>query len=163
MLVSQIQDLKENDHQQINQSTLPSQKISSLERLPTSGESYGYRAVWYTWYLQAGDKLIRDGAAIGDEFDQYMFLFSRLDSDDMKMVSTTARDLAKNRTDHGIAFLENLDTVFEDPNKKARAQQYLHNLKQKDKEPFAMFLPKFEIKLANSGWSAFADDQKLSL
>lgn len=85
MLESQIQDLKENNHHQINQSTSPSQIISSQERLPTLGKFYDNRAVRDEWYLQVEHKPIRDGAAIGDEFDQFMYLFSRLDGDAMKM------------------------------------------------------------------------------
>lgn len=71
--------------------------------------------------------------------------------------------MTENRKGHGTVSLEYLDTVFGDPNKKARAQQSLYNLKQKDKEPLGMFLPKFETTLANAGWSPYADNQKISL
>lgn len=56
-----------------------------------------------------------------------------------------------------------MNTVFGDPNKMEWAQQQLYNLKQKEKEPFSIYITKFESVLANSGWSAYADSQKISL
>ena len=92
-----------------------------------------------------------------------MYIYSRLEGEVVKMVSTTARSLSETRTGEGGRFLDYLNTVFGDPNKKSRAQQQLYNLKQKEKEPFASFLPRFETVLATAGWSCYADDQKISI
>lgn len=72
------------------------------------------------------------------------------------MVSTTARSLTLNRKGDGLEFLEYLNTVFDDPNKKARAQQQLYSLEPRDRESF-------ETILATAGWSTYADDQKIFL
>ena len=49
------------------------------------------------------------------------------------------------------------------PNKEARAHQELYRLKQRDRESFVTFLPKFETTLATAGWSVCGDIQKISL
>lgn len=136
---------------------------SLTEKLPPLDKFRGNRNMWDEWHLTASHKLTKDGPVIGDGFDQFMYVYSRLDGDAVKMVSTTARSLSDNKSGNGHKFLDYLNTVFGDPNKKARAQQQLYNLKQKDKESFAMFLPKFETILATAGWSVYADDQKISL
>ena len=145
----------------ISQPTMPI--LEPREKLPPLKEFKGNRAMWDEWHLAAMHKLAKDGAAIGDHFDQFMYIYSRLESEAAKMVSTTARTLSETGTGHGGRFLEYLNTVFGDPNKKSRAQQQLYNLKQKEREPFASFLPKFETILATAGWSSYADDQKISI
>lgn len=136
---------------------------SDRERLPMLEKFRGNRNVWDEWHLCASHKLAKDGPVIGDGFDQFTYIYSRLEGEAVKMVSTTAKILSDSRTGDGLQFLEYLNTVFGDPNKKARAQQQLYSLRQKEKESFATFLPKFETVLATAGWSVYADDQKISL
>lgn len=133
------------------------------EKLPMLEKFKGNRAMWDEWHLAAAHKLRKDGPAIGNTFDQFMYIYARLDGEAAKMVSTTARMLSESETGHGPNFLEYLNSVFGDPNKKARAQQQLYNLRQKEKEPFASFLPRFETILATAGWSHYDDEQKISL
>ena len=133
------------------------------ERLPMLEKFRGNRNVWDEWHLGASHKLSKDGPVIGDGFDQFTYIYSRLEGEAVKMVSTTAKILSDSRTGDGLQFLEYLNTVFGYPNKKARAQQQLYSLRQKEKESFATFLPKFETVLATAGWSIYADDQKISL
>lgn len=140
-----------------------SEPESPKEKLPMLEKFRGNRAMWDEWHLAAVHKLKKDGPAIGSSFDQFMYLFARLDGEASKMVSTTARLLSESETGSGVAFLDYLHTVFGDPNKKARAQQQLYNLRQKEKEPFSSFLPRFETILATAGWSYYDDDQKISL
>lgn len=136
---------------------------SGTERLPILKTFTGNRDTWDEWYLGALHKLAKDGPVIGDEFDQFTYIYARLDGEAIKMVSTTAKLLSMGRKGNGLSFLEYLNTVFGDPNKEARAQQQLYCLKQRDRESFATFLPKFETILATAGWSVYADDQKISL
>ena len=139
------------------------QDIFLKEKLPPLEKFRGNRMMWDEWHLSAIHKLSKDGPAIGDGFDQFMFIYATLDGEAVKMVSTTAKILSDSITGDGLRFLTYLNTVFGDPNKKARAQQQLYNLKQKERESFAAFLPRFEIILATAGWSSYADDQKISL
>lgn len=135
----------------------------STERFPTLEKFRGNRNTWDEWYLSAIHKLSKDGPVIGDEFDQFAYIYSRLEGEAARMVSTTAKLLSIDRKGNGFEFLTYLDTIFGDPNKEARAQQELYSLKQKDRESFATFLPKFETTLATAGWSVYGDIQKISL
>lgn len=146
-----------------NESSVSMKQISTSEKLPALEKFKGNRAMWDEWQLGAVHKLEKDGEVIGNEFDQFMYIYSRLDGEAVKMVTTTAKMLSDSKTGKGREFLNYLNTVFGDPNKKARAQQQLYSLKQNERESFANFLPKFETILATAGWSAYADDQKISL
>lgn len=144
-------------------STTTIQDASLKEKLPPLEKFKGNRQMWDEWHLGAIHKLTKDGPAIGDGYDKFMFIYAALDGEAVKMVSTTAKILSETKTGDGLSFLAYLNSVFGDPNKKARAQQQLYNLKQKEREPFAAFLPKFETILATAGWASYADDQKISL
>lgn len=104
-----------------------------------------------------------DSEFIGDGYDQFTFLYSRLSGDAARMVLTVAVGLSEDRAGDGEQFLEHLDTVFGDPNRKARALQDLLNIKQKPKEPFASFLPRFETLLGTLRISSYSEVHKISL
>jgi hypothetical protein len=54
-------------------------------------------------------------------------------------------------------FFSHLDTCYGDPNAQYRAIDRLRNMKQRDNESFAAFLPRFEKELADSGGSEWSD------
>ena len=141
----------------------PSAPKRPKEKLPTLDKYTGKRSEWDEWHLTAKNKLAVDGEAIGTNLDQFMYIFSRLGGDAAKTVSTKAQTLSDNRSGNGASFLAYLDTVYGDPNKRSRALQALYNMKQKNHESFAAFLPKFESTLANAGGSELPDEQKISL
>lgn len=64
----------------------------------------------------------KDGPFIGDEFDKFMYLYAKLDGEVKKMLSLTAKSLSKNRSGNRVKFLEYLNIIFGDTNKKARAE-----------------------------------------
>lgn len=140
----------------------PQSHKKQKEALPVLEKFHGKRENWDEWHLGAIHKLNKDGEAIGDGFDQFMYLYSRLAGSASKMVSTVAKKLSEDGIGDGEQFLEYLNTVFGDPNKKARAQQELLNIKQANGESFAAFLPRFETLLANAGWSSYSDEHKMS-
>lgn len=119
--------------------------------------------MWDEWHLSAIYKLNKDGEFIGDSYDRFLNLYSRLSGDAARMFSTVAKGLSEDRTGDDEQFLDYLDTIFGDPNKKARAQQELLNIKQKPKEQFASFLPRFETLLATAGVSSYSEEHKISL
>lgn len=135
----------------------------SRERLPVLEKFHGDRSTWDEWHLSAIHKLNKDGDFIGDGFDQFMYLYSRLAGNAARMVSTVAKGLSEDRIGDGEQFLEYLNSVFGDPNKKARAQQDLLNIKQGPKERFAAFLPRFETLMATAGMSSYSEGHKISL
>ncbi|VDB88987.1 Bgt-51975 [Blumeria graminis f. sp. tritici] len=66
------------------------------EKLPQIDKFKGDRTMWDEWHLGAQHKLLRDGEALGSPFDQFINIFSQLDGDAIKIVSTTARTLSEN-------------------------------------------------------------------
>lgn len=137
--------------------------VPMRERIPQLEKFNGDRSLWDEWYLGAAHKLKADGEVIGDDFNKFMYIYSRLEGDAAKMVSSTVKRLSENGSGRGLEFLNYLNSIFGDPNKKAKAQRELYNLRQKEKEPFALFLTKFETVLADAGWTTYEDDQKISL
>ncbi|KAJ6436495.1 retrovirus polyprotein [Purpureocillium lavendulum] len=59
-------------------------------------------------------------------------------------------------------FLGYLDRTYGDPNLAERALARLETIRQKDKESFASFLPKFERELADSGSVTWSDEVKIN-
>jgi len=108
------------------------------------------------------NKIRADGEAIGTSFDQFLYLHSRLEGDAAKTTCAYAEEQSTNGTGQGSTFLAYLATVYGDPNKKARALQSLHILKQRDNESFASFLPRFETLLANAGGHSFQEEQRIT-
>ena len=165
-LLSQTQKVSKNLKEKLIPKTIEEDNESFMhvrEKIPPLGKFNGNRNVWDEWYLGASHKLKADGRAIGDDFHQFMYIYSRLEGDAAKMVSTTVKRLSNDETGKGLDFLSYLNTIFGDANKRAKAQNQLYNLKQKDKESFPLFLTKFETVLADAGWTTYEDDQKISL
>lgn len=158
---SSSSNLKSSGHKP-REDDIPSSFLER-EKLPALEKYRGDRSQWDEWHMTALHKLKSDGKAIGDEFHQFMYIYSRLEGTAAKMVTTTVERLSLNETGKGSEFLTYLNTIFGDANKRARAQRQLYNLKQKEKELFSHFLTTFETVLANAGWSTYEDDQKISL
>jgi hypothetical protein len=54
-------------------------------------------------------------------------------------------------------FFSHLNTCYDDPNAQYRAIDRLRNMKQRDNESFAAFLPRFEKELADNSGSEWSD------
>jgi hypothetical protein len=121
------------------------------ERLPTVPEFSGKRHGWEEWLLQMKLKLAIDGPAIGSELEKFAYIVSRLRDDAAKATRAYCAQHLTNNTGNSKDLLKYLETTYGDPNKRERALQDLHQLRQGEKENFASFLPKFETILANAG------------
>ncbi|KAL5596456.1 uncharacterized protein BROUX77_007140 [Berkeleyomyces rouxiae] len=110
----------------------------------------GKRAEYRVWAMYARQKIARDGPSIGDDGDQYTYLFARMSTEAQNLVAVYfARGLEMGYT--AATFLAYLDRMFIDPYAAERASTQLQNLRQRDNEPFALFLPKFEKLLGEAG------------
>lgn len=170
LIIKNLQSQTQKVSKNLKEKLLPkigedeSEVVNSVrEKIPPLGKFNGNRNLWDEWYLGASHKLRADGKAIGDDFHQFMYIYSRLEGDAAKMVSTTVKRLSDDESGKGLDFLIYLNTIFGDANKRAKAQMQLYNLKQKENESFPFFLTKFETVLADAGWTAYEDDQKISL
>ena len=72
------------------------QTKDAQERLPKLDKFKGDRIMWFEWYLGALHKLSRNGIALVSTFDQFVYIYSQLDGDAIKMASATARNLSEN-------------------------------------------------------------------
>ncbi|KAI0993648.1 hypothetical protein K3495_g14537 [Podosphaera aphanis] len=133
------------------------------EKLPILEKFSGNKLDWDEWHLAAKHKLTKDGSAIGNKFDLFTYIFSRLEGSASRLVSSHASMLTDNKSGDGWEFLKYLDTIFGDSNKRKKAVQLLFNVKQKEKESFSKFLAKFETILVQAGWSTNPDEQKIEL
>jgi hypothetical protein len=132
------------------------------EKLPLLCAYSGKRSDWDEWHLQAVSKLRVDGPSIGSDYDQFLYLFHRLQGDALKTVRAYVEEKTYDGTGDGSAFLAYLGTIYNDPNKKSRALRTLASLRQKENEAFANFLPRFETALANAGGQEFSEAQRVT-
>lgn len=132
------------------------------EKLPLLCAYSGKRSDWDEWHLQAVSKLRVDGLSIGSDYDQFLYLFHRLQGDALKTVRAYVEEKTYDGTGNGSAFLAYLGTIYNDPNKKSRALRTLASLRQKENEAFANFLPRFETALANAGGQEFSEAQRVT-
>lgn len=129
------------------------------EKLPTLRTYSRRRTKWDEWHLAALNKIRADSEAIGTEFDQFLYLHSRLEGDAAKTTRAYVEERSVNTNGQGQELLAYLATIYSDPNKKARALQTLHTIRQRDNESFASFIPRFKTILANAGGHAFSPEQ----
>lgn len=132
------------------------------EKLPLLCTYSGKRSDWDEWHLQAVSKLRVDGISIGSDYDQFLYLFHRLQGDALKTVRAYVEEKTYDGTGDGGAFLSYLGTIYNDPNKKSRALRTLASLRQRENEAFANFLPRFETALANAGGQEFSEAQRVT-
>ncbi|KAL5601330.1 uncharacterized protein BROUX77_005579 [Berkeleyomyces rouxiae] len=73
----------------------------------------GKRAEYLVWAMYARQKIAPDGPAIGDDGDQYTYLFARMATEAQKLVAVYfQRGLSQGYT--AARFLDHLDTIFID-------------------------------------------------
>lgn len=124
------------------------------ERTPTLRTFGGKRTEWEDWFLAANVKLQIDGEAIGNTYQQFLYLTSRLEGEAAKMARNTIRDAIALQRGNASEFLSYLNGIYGDANQQRRALQTLGTIRQKDRESIANYLPRFEVVLANAGLAA---------
>ena len=129
--------------------------LQPKEKLPKLVEYEGAREEWENWKLAAHGKIGVDGNAIGEPQNQMLYLHSRLRGKAANMV----RAFIQNKVTAGDGTPEKLlaymESIYGDPDRGERALAQLHVLRQRENEPFAEFLPKFETLLSEGGGSEF--------
>jgi hypothetical protein len=127
-------------------------------RLPDPTKFNGDSTEWSTWKVLMENKLMIDKESIGPEQAQFLYVFSRLEGNAGKNVTT----YVKQRREEGTAqdLLAYLETLYGDPNAVVRAATRLHQLKQGDKQSFAKFVPILEKEFAEAGALEWPDDAK---
>lgn len=127
-------------------------------RLPDPAMFAGTVNEWPSWRIVMENKLSVDGRAIGSPQDQFAYVFSRLEKLALKNTGTYVK---LRRNDAGPQeLLDHLENIYGDPNAQARAARRLHQLRQKDDQPFSKFLPQLEREFADAGALEWHDEAK---
>jgi hypothetical protein len=127
-------------------------------RLPDPSKFNGDRTEWQAWKATMENKLLVDGDAIGNPAERFLYIYSRLEGNAWKNVTT----FVTLRRDSGTpeSFFDYLERLYGDPNGKTRAAGRLHGLKQGEHQPFSKFLPILEKEFADAGALEWPDDAK---
>lgn len=107
-------------------------------------------------------KLQVDGPAIGPPFYQFAYIYSRLDETPQALAATFFAQGGSRQAYDPADFLSYLATCYGDPNAEQKALGRLESMTQGEQESLAMFIPKFEKELADSGGAAWSDAVKIN-
>jgi len=116
------------------------------------------QAQYDTWLPEVKAKLEVDADAIGGPKAQFWYLYGRLDAKTKALVLAQVHGGADQ---HPAAIFDQLDRVFESPNKVRRAQDRLAELKM-GTDSFSFYLAKFERALHEGKASEWPDEIKIS-
>ncbi len=130
-------------------------------RIPDPVRFQGDRSEWLSWRTMMAAKLKVDHAAIGSLSDQFVYIYSRLEGNAWKNITTFVNTHADDGTPKSL--ISYLDRIYGDPNAQSRAARTLYDMKQGEKQPFAKFLPLLEKTFAEAGALSWPDDAKVPL
>ena len=97
-------------------------------------------------------KLDRDRLVIGNEKDRFAYIDACLDDTPAQMVLAYVERQREKSTEDPDHFMAYLNSIYGNTNTKEYAVNKLNTMSQ-GKEAFAIFLPKFEMILADAGGS----------
>lgn len=119
----------------------------------------GDRSEWIAWRTEAQTKLSTDGRAIGNDLEQFGYLYMHLQTRAQKRIQQWYNMCLKLGTNcNPSAFLERAESTFGDPNEKKNARTLLSATKQGSDESFSDFITKFEELLAQAGGEEWPQD-----
>lgn len=127
-------------------------------RLPDPATFTGNTTDWPTWRIIMENKLSVDGPAIGSPQEQFIYIFSRLEKLALKNTGTYVKMRRMDGTPQEL--LDHLEGIYGDPNSKARAARRLHQMRQREDQPFSKFLPRLEKEFADAGALEWHDEAK---
>lgn len=130
--------------------------------LPDPPRFTGLRRRFRAWELEMRSKLQVDGPAIGPPFYQFAYIYSRLDETPQALAATFFAQGGSRQAYDPADFLSYLATCYGDPNAEQKALGRLESMTQGEQESLAMFIPKFEKELADSGGAAWSDAVKIN-
>ncbi|RKF84240.1 hypothetical protein GcM1_134006, partial [Golovinomyces cichoracearum] len=117
------------------------------------------RSEWIAWRTEAQTKLNTDGRAIGNDQEQFGYLYMHLQTGAQKRIQQWYNMCLKTNTNcNPMAFLERAEGTFGDPNEKKNARTLLSATKQRSDESFSDFITKFEELLAQAGDEEWSQD-----
>jgi hypothetical protein len=131
----------------------------SLPHPPTFS---GSKSQWRGWKLEMEGKIEEDALAIGSLRAQLRYIFMRLEGAAKTNVTTFYEMQLRQESPDPSRLLERLDILYGERNRKQKAIQNLHSIRQREDETFIYFYPRFEKEIANADAERWDDDAKIS-
>jgi hypothetical protein len=131
----------------------------SLPHPPTFS---GNKSQWRGWKLEMEGKIEEDALAIGSLRAQLRYIFMRLEGAAKTNVTTFYEMQLSQESPDPCRLLERLDILYGERNRKQKAIQNLHSIRQREDETFISFYPRFEKEIANADAEGWDDDAKIS-
>jgi hypothetical protein len=132
---------------------------ASLPHPPTFS---GSKSQWRGWKLEMEGKIEEDALAIGSLRAQLRYIFMRLEGAAKTNVTTFYKMQLKQELPNPHGLLERLDILYGERNRKQKAIQNLHAIRQREDETFISFYPRFEKEIANADAEGWDNDAKIS-
>ncbi|KAF7174268.1 hypothetical protein CNMCM6106_008465 [Aspergillus hiratsukae] len=122
----------------------------------------GLKSQWRGWKLEIEGEIEEDAAAIGNERSQLRYIYSRLEGSAKTNITTFYELELRKVSPSPQALINRLDILYGERNRKDKAIQALHTIRQKEDEPFTAFYPRFEKEVANAEAESWEDSSKIS-
>jgi hypothetical protein len=107
-------------------------------------------------------KLRIDGDAIGNDEAQFFYVYGNLDSKIQAMVLPQLSEAEDNETWDFHTILDQIERVYDDPNKKDSAASHLQTIRQ-NTDTVSVYLSKFERLLHEAGAGSWPDASKIAI
>lgn len=114
------------------------------------------------WLFSMAGKLHTDGAAIGDTYAQFHYVYARL-SDKLRKVTLPYVRTATPTGSHPNALIEYIRGTLEDPNRKKKAGQRLTKIRQGADVKISAYLPEYERLTFEAGAHEWNEEARICL
>ncbi|KAF6792373.1 pol-like protein [Colletotrichum musicola] len=131
--------------------------------LPNPPKFTGRRKDYPAWSQQMRDKITLDAGFMGSNDEVWYYINSRLDVDPQQVVATFYAAGGPGGKREPSEFMRYLDRTYKDPSAASRAAAKLRTIRQRDDQPLASFLPRYERILSEAGGASWADQAKITL
>jgi seryl-tRNA synthetase len=107
-------------------------------------------------------KIEEDALAIRSLRAQLRYIFMRLEGAAKTNVTTFYEMQLRQESPSPHSLLERLDILYRERNRKQKAIQNLHSIRQREDETFISFYPRFEKEIANADAEGWDNNAKIS-
>ncbi|KAF4475965.1 Transposon Tf2-8 polyprotein [Colletotrichum fructicola Nara gc5] len=141
---------------------LKTQSSKPRHSLPHPPMFNGLKSQWRGWKLEMEGKIEEDADAIGNMKSQLRYIYTRLEGSAKTNITTFYELELGKEYPRPQALIRRLDLLYGERNRKDKAIQALHTIRQKDTESFTTFYPRFEKEIANAEAEGWEDSAKIS-
>jgi hypothetical protein len=122
----------------------------------------GNKSQWQGWKLEMEGKIEEDAPAIGSLKAQLRYIFMRLEGAAKTNITTFYKMQLGQDLPNPYQLIERLELLYRERNRKQKAIQNLHSIRQWEDETFITFYPRFEKEIANANAKGWDNDAKIS-